>query len=403
MKNLLKAFVLFIFLSFPLYSEESKVRDYLITAGESITVNLCAYTAQGFFSPVAEPLNLKTIKKNMNEPWIFDNSNFFRNQFAHPYLGGLYFNTARSNNLNFIESFFVAGIDSFVWEYFLGNNAINDLIITTYAGSLTGEVLHRLGECAYELTPVLGWILSPVDGITQLIRGERPESSNGKIWKGSFYTGFGYDWYGGKPALNLGTNIVYENPYGHKSKEFLDQFSINGSFYSDFDSGYGMFSIRGSLYSWDVSFCDNLQSSAGIGTNYQAVMINALDFSSSDIGAFYRGRFFTGNNSSVYFSAEGDLIFLGAQRSGITSVYGWGFSAKLDFGFSLYFFTFNLSSEVDYLFPEKSIYNQNALSLEFNFSKYWSAGLQDIMFINTYEKLSINNYAGLYVKFKFAE
>lgn len=67
--------------------------------------------------------------------------NFNTNLFAHPYHGNLYFNAARTNGMNFWQSYPFALGGSLMWE-FLGENtppSINDLLATSIGGTAIGE------------------------------------------------------------------------------------------------------------------------------------------------------------------------------------------------------------------------------------------------------------------------
>ena len=91
---------------------------------------------------------LHTWHENFKNGFVWDNDQFSTNLFAHPYHGNLYFNSARSQGLNFWESAPFAMIGSLEWE-FLGEvepPAINDLIATTCGGICIGEVTNRISR-----------------------------------------------------------------------------------------------------------------------------------------------------------------------------------------------------------------------------------------------------------------
>ena len=46
-------------------------------------------------------ISFNSIKHNIKNGFVWDNDQFSTNLFAHPYHGGLYFNAARSNGMNF--------------------------------------------------------------------------------------------------------------------------------------------------------------------------------------------------------------------------------------------------------------------------------------------------------------
>ena len=91
---------------------------------------------------------LHTWGENFKNGFVWDNDQFSTNLFMHPYHGNLYFNSARSQGLNFWESAPFSMIGSLQWE-FLGEiepPAINDLIATTFGGICIGEVTHRISH-----------------------------------------------------------------------------------------------------------------------------------------------------------------------------------------------------------------------------------------------------------------
>ena len=48
---------------------------------------------------------LNSIRDNFQRGFVWDNDNFNTNLFAHPYHGNLYFNAARTNGMNFWQSY----------------------------------------------------------------------------------------------------------------------------------------------------------------------------------------------------------------------------------------------------------------------------------------------------------
>jgi hypothetical protein len=56
--------------------------------------------------------------RNLRLGWEWDEDAFPTNMFAHPYHGGLYFNAARSNGLDYFRAVPVAFFGSWTWENF---------------------------------------------------------------------------------------------------------------------------------------------------------------------------------------------------------------------------------------------------------------------------------------------
>lgn len=83
-------------------------------------------------------------KENVKAGPVIDEDNFFLNYVMHPYFGGVYYMTARSNGFTILESFAYSAIMStFFWEYgveaFAEIPSVQDLIVTPVLGSVVGE------------------------------------------------------------------------------------------------------------------------------------------------------------------------------------------------------------------------------------------------------------------------
>ncbi len=81
----------------------------------------------------------------LHGPWEYDSDSVWENFTAHPYMGGVAFNFARSSGLSFWWSFGYAFVGSLLWE--LGGEteppSINDQIETPVGGAFLGEILFR--------------------------------------------------------------------------------------------------------------------------------------------------------------------------------------------------------------------------------------------------------------------
>lgn len=86
--------------------------------------------------------------ENLHGGFAWDDDAFGANQIAHPYHGGLYFNSARSSGYDFWSSTPFVAAGSLSWEFFTENvrPSINDLINTTLGGIALGEVAYRMSS-----------------------------------------------------------------------------------------------------------------------------------------------------------------------------------------------------------------------------------------------------------------
>lgn len=128
-------------------------------------------------------INLHTIHHNLKTGFVWDNDQFSTNLFAHPYHGGLYFNSARSNGLTFWESVPYSFCGSLMWEAVCETEppAINDLMATTMGGVCIGEITHRVSDLVYDdrrrgfrrfAQELLGAVTCPIRELNRIITGD---------------------------------------------------------------------------------------------------------------------------------------------------------------------------------------------------------------------------------------
>ena len=128
-------------------------------------------------------INPSTLAANFRHGFVWDNDFFSTNQFAHPYHGNLYFNSARTNGLTFWESCpYVLG-GSLMWEFWGETDppAINDVFSTTCGGIAIGEVFYRTSSLLLDDSK-RGWprfwrelgagIIDPVRAFNRIIHGD---------------------------------------------------------------------------------------------------------------------------------------------------------------------------------------------------------------------------------------
>ncbi len=124
-----------------------------------------------------------SIRRNIENGFVWDNDQFSTNLFAHPYHGSLYFNAARSNGLTFWESAPYAFAGSLMWEIAaeVEPPAINDLIATTIGGIALGEFTHRMSSLVLDDSKrgfarfgreFLGTLICPIRGLNRMITGD---------------------------------------------------------------------------------------------------------------------------------------------------------------------------------------------------------------------------------------
>ena len=309
-----------------LFHHEASARQVVLATGEMIFDNLFV---MGWNVIVKDrdwaKVNLKTMQANLTKAWIWDNNTFFMNQLGHPYHGSLYFTSARSNNLNWLESFAVAATGSLMWEMFMevGAPSMNDFITTTTAGAVIGEVLHRLSFEAYDTLPLFSWIISPVNAITQLVTGDRARRPLGTTWRNDWFMfgGFSttaYQFTLGKedkeafhgPLVGFGFDVIYNDPYGHNSQELYDQFRVQCDIFTASRYRFFRLFIDGTLYALSLEHLIQSPTTVGITFNYDVFDVENISLSAGSAGLAIRMQNWI-SNASLRWNAEADYIFMG--------------------------------------------------------------------------------------------
>lgn len=137
------------------------------------------YVSQENFAKIS----FSSVANNFQKGFTWDNDFFVVNQFAHPYHGNIYFNTARSNGYSFWESVPFTFGGSLMWEMFMETDPpqTNDLVSTTLGGVMLGEITYRLSSLildestrGFERTSreIIGAVINPARGFNRLIRGD---------------------------------------------------------------------------------------------------------------------------------------------------------------------------------------------------------------------------------------
>jgi hypothetical protein len=104
--------------------------------------------------------------------WKFDSNCFFPN-WMHGPTGGLYYNVARSNHLNRLESFLFTLGGSFYWEYIAEWRSIisiNDNIFTVLGGVPIGETWYVFGKYFLSKPGIINGLLSFLNPVLKFNR-----------------------------------------------------------------------------------------------------------------------------------------------------------------------------------------------------------------------------------------
>ncbi len=92
------------------------------------------------------PAMKKQYHRSYTEPPVFDDDMFVVNYIGHPYQGGFYYNTMRSQGATVLQSSLFCIGQSLIWEYVyeagMEQPSIQDLITTPFVGIIVGELCH---------------------------------------------------------------------------------------------------------------------------------------------------------------------------------------------------------------------------------------------------------------------
>lgn len=257
-------------------------------------------------------LTLDSWKRNILEGFEWDRDNFKTNMFAHPYHGGVYFNSARSNGYNFWESSLFAWGGSFLWELFGENNrpAINDWISTAAGGMALGEMLHRTSLMLRDNTAsgtertfreLGGLLLNPMGAASRLFRGEMtkigPNPSDRFPGQVRSFAALGFRRVGDGTLKNgdsygfFAMDVAYGNPFEEYARPF-DSFSlsfqVNGR---EEKQGLGRLQVEGTLYGTELKRSDRVHHVFHITQHFDYVDNQTLETGGSSVSAGLLSRF----------------------------------------------------------------------------------------------------------------
>lgn len=162
-------------------------RRPLLAVAQAATVNVFVNRVDAWaFNQGWARAGTRAWGNNLKLGWEWDEDAFPTNMFAHPYHGGLYFNSGRHNGLSYFESVPIAFFGSWSWEYFgeTYRPSLNDWFMTSFGGIALGEMFHRLGATIRDnratgrsrtLRELAALPMDPMGGFNRLLRGQ---------WKG---------------------------------------------------------------------------------------------------------------------------------------------------------------------------------------------------------------------------
>lgn len=387
-----------------------------VAAAEVVGINLFVQTFDRFvLREDYSKINPSTLARNFRNGFVWDNDYFSTNQFAHPYHGNLYFNAARTNGMNFWQSYPYALGGSLMWEFWGETDppAINDVFSTSFGGAAIGEVFYRTSSLVLDDSKV-GWarfwrelgagLLNPIRAFNRIVHGDawRVRPDNGKyhdynripvdasLLIGGRYVADEGHMTRGSHNLRLGFHIEYGDAFADERTVPYDYFSADVRFNVGSQPFVSDIHLIGRLYGHTIYEGQALRAQFGIFQHfdyYASDSIKGSDmknpFEISETAAFGPGLIvqLPGTGNLTLFEQRLFLngIILGGSKSdyynfldrdyNIGSGFGWKTNTRLVFG-RLGMFTLNFEyyrlwtwkgfEEKDYTAPDFDAHFLNA-------------------------------------------
>jgi len=215
---------------------------------ESVGLNLALGTFNYLMGSEFAKISRATVVHNFERGWSTDADGMITNMFAHPFHGSVYYNLARSSGFNYWTSLGVTAFGSWQWEYFMENEppAWNDWIMTSYAGSMIGEVFYRLSNLIIDESTVGAertWreigagIFNPGRLFNRLVYGRTSRVTHEQLYKkdrllgeiafGGNNVADGVDFSNGEKNGMLTLDLTYGKIFRNKKIKPFDFFRLN--------------------------------------------------------------------------------------------------------------------------------------------------------------------------------
>jgi hypothetical protein len=278
---------------------------------------------------------------NFEEGFTFDDNKFKTNQYVHPWNGGMYFNTGRSNGFGFWESSLFAIGGAFFWECCGETHPMsyNDMISTGIGGIAVGEQMYRMSGQLLDnedtgksrvFREIGGFLIAPVRGFNRLLSGRastvHPRPSEPLDWRGPHATFFVF----------VGARTIGEGESISENTKTHGYFGLGHSFGSVFDNARRrpfdslaadyQFSpgdkqtrtalrIRGDLASWTLGKSETPHYAFAIVQHFDYHNNNAYEFGQQAFGPSFFARYRLSEKMGLHLRWDGSAAVLAAVNS----------------------------------------------------------------------------------------
>jgi hypothetical protein len=317
--------------------------SYGWTAAEVLAINLGA----SYFNEYVRNANFNQIsprswKANLEGGFHYDDNEFRTNQYIHPFNGSTYYNSGRTNGLDFWSSSVAAVGGAFVWEAFGETHPMsyNDMISTGIGGIALGEAMYRLSSLVLDneatgsgrtWREIGAFAIDPVRGFNRFLSGRGGEvhpnptdpmdhrPPNQENW---FAAGVRLIGEGESFSENLDSHAYFQivhsqgSVFTNSRRGPFDYFDIDAQFNFGEKVPLGKAMIRGNLWTKPLGESQSdPRHVLAIVQHFEYLNTTAYEWGGQSFGPSLYSRF--GNPGGIQYRTRVDLIgtLLGAVNS----------------------------------------------------------------------------------------
>lgn len=330
------------------------VKRPLLAAGEVVAVNLVVwiydrYIRENGTNPGFR-VGFNSWEENIKNGFEWDDNTFETNQYAHPYHGNLYFNSARSNGFDYWESVPFTWAGSFMWEYFgeVHHASMNDWIATSMGGMTLGETFHRFSVQITDNTAtgsgrtwreVGGLLVNPVRGFTRLVTGDFtrvhpnppdrfPSRQRGFYRVGLRTVGEENLWTADTSRAFMEFGMSSGDPFLGDRKKPFESFEFGLQLNFKDKSTLGRVQVIGLLGATPMMQSESSQHLIGWSQHFDYFNNNAFELGGQSVGGTILSRMRAGKDFEVRTQLNANAVVMGATKSDYENISG----REYDFG-----------------------------------------------------------------------
>jgi hypothetical protein len=279
---------------------------------------------------------------NLEHGLTFDDNEFKTNQYLHPWNGGMYYNTGRSNGFGYWGAALFALGGAFFWECCGETHPMsyNDLISTGIGGVAVGEQMYRMssqlldnhaGGVERVLRETGGFLIAPVRGFNRLVSGrasaKHANPEDPQDWRGSharFLVSAGVRVIGEGESLSentnsysyLGLHHTFGNVFENKRRKPFDSITADYQFSFGDKEPRTILRIHGDIASWALGSGKDAPNYAfSIVQHFDYHNNFAYEFGQQAFGPSLFGRHRLSDTWGLSWRWDGSVAILAAVNS----------------------------------------------------------------------------------------